>query len=179
MATICLTTIRLANEGDLSPLMTLVKGAVAHMNALGNPQWGEGYPNREHYQEGLDAGHLYVAVDGEGALLGAAVFNTEEDETYQAISWSVPAPAMVVHKMVVSPSAQRQGVASAFFDHCEGMAKAAGIASVRLDTYTKNDRMQNLLLQRGYTHVGHVHFPQNPLPYPCFEKVVSIQDNKI
>lgn len=166
-------TIRLATEADLPPLMVVVKEAVAHMNQLGNPQWGANYPNIEHYQEGLDAGHLYVVEDEKGTLLGAAVFNTAEDETYKAISWSVAPPAMVVHKMVVSPSAQRQGVATAFFDHCEGMARERGIASVRLDTYTKNDRMQGLLKKRGYTHVGHVHFPQNPLPYPCFEKIMT------
>ncbi len=174
-----MVAIRLATQGDLSPLMVVVRDAIAHMHQLGNPQWGEDYPRAEHYQESLDAGHLYVALDGEGALLGAAVFNTEEDETYQAIPWNAPAPAMVIHKMVVNPSAQRQGVASALFDYCETMARERGIPSIRLDTYTKNDRMQNLLMQRGYTHVGHVHFPQNPLPYPCFEKVVSIQDNKI
>ena len=45
-------TIRLAAEEDMDAVWALVSRAVAHMNALGNPQWGEDYPLRIDFEIG-------------------------------------------------------------------------------------------------------------------------------
>ena len=63
--------------------------------------------------------------------------------------------------------------AHALFAFCEALARARGISALRVDTYEENDRMRALILRQGFTPVGAVHFPQNPLPYPCFEKVLG------
>lgn len=164
-------TIRPAVPDDLAHIMAIVERAVDEMNHRGNPQWGPGYPSLAHYAGALAEGSLYVAEDG--ALLGCAVFNTEEEPAYASVSWSLPGPALVIHKMVVDPDAQRRGVASALFAQCEALARAQGLSSLRVDTYTKNDRMQSLLRKQGFSLAGEVHFPMNPLPYLCFEKILT------
>ena len=113
-----------------------------------------------------------VPPGGLPANVGCAVFNTQEEPAYAAIPWSVPGPAMVIHKLAVDPAVQRRGVASALFACCEDLARQQGIASLRIDTYSLNDRMQALIRRQGFTPTGAVHFPINPLPYPCFEKVL-------
>lgn len=168
-----MVTIRPAAPGDLEEIWALVGRAVADMNRRGNPQWGPGYPARAHYAAALEEGTLYAAVDRAGQILGCAVFNTAEEPAYAAVPWSVPGPAMVIHKLAVDPAAQHRGVASALFAFCEGLARDRGISSLRIDTYSKNDRMQALIRKQGFTLTGAVHFPQNPLPYPCFEKVLA------
>lgn len=167
-----MNTIRSATQADLSAIMELLPRAVTDMNVGGNPQWGPNYPTVEHYIEALEGGSLYTVISSEGVVLGCASLNTDEDPAYAPLPWSVPSPAMVIHKMVVDPNAQRQGVASALFDHCEMLARGQGLASLRIDTYTKNERMQALILKKGFQRVGHVHFTPNPLPYPCFEKLL-------
>ena len=165
-------TVRPAAEADLDAIWALVGRAVADMNRRGNPQWGPDYPARSHYAGALAEGGLYAAVDGSGRVLGCAVFDTREEPAYAAVPWSAPGPAMVIHKLAVDPAVQRQGVAGALFAHCEALARQRGIASLRIDTYSLNDRMQALIRKQGFTPAGAVHFPLNPLPYPCFEKVL-------
>lgn len=165
-------TVRPAEKGDLDEIWALVERAVADMNRRGNPQWRPGYPARSHYAGALAEGGLYAAEDESGHILGCAVFNTQEEPAYAAIPWSVPGPAMVIHKLAVDPAVQRRGVASALFACCEDLARQQGIASLRIDTYSLNDRMQALIRRQGFTPTGAVHFPINPLPYPCFEKVL-------
>lgn len=164
-----MATVRPATGGDLPALCALLARAVADMNAGGNPQWDGDYPALNHYSHALEAGELYAAVGENGALMGAAVFNTVEAPEYAPLPWSVPCPALVIHKLVVDPACQRQGVGSALFDYGVRLGRRMRLASLRLDTYTLNRRMQALILKQGFTPVGHVHFDRLPLPYPCFE----------
>ena len=73
-----MVAIRSARPGDLSPLWDLVRRAVAHMNALGNPQWGSDYPTLALYTADQAAGELYVAVNGAGRVLGCAGEDLQE-----------------------------------------------------------------------------------------------------
>lgn len=177
-------TIRFALVSDLDEIWALVCRAVKHMNDLGNPQWGEDYPTREHYAEDVARGELYVVTSNVATasivsptgrwILGVACINTEQASEYAPLPWQIPSPAMVVHRMAVDPLAQRQGVASALFAFTEDLARREGIPAVHMDTYAQNDRMQALVLGRGYQKTGEVRFGRDarPLTYPCFEKVL-------
>ena len=56
--------IRPARAEELDVVWLLVRRAVAHMNELGNPQWGEDYPTRDFYADDLARGELYAARSG-------------------------------------------------------------------------------------------------------------------
>ena len=43
---------------ELEAVWSLVKEAVAHMNTLGNPQWGPDYPTRDHFLQALEANDI-------------------------------------------------------------------------------------------------------------------------
>lgn len=180
-----MTELRLATEQDLGEIWALVVRAIEHMHALGNPQWGEDYPTADHYAHDIRRGELYVAIAtvssatdayaSKPPILGVACINTDQSPEYAPLPWRVSAPAMTIHRMAVDPAAQRQGVASAFFDLTEAMARQRGIAAVHMDTYAENARMQALVRGRGYQRVGEVHFcrAERPLGYPCFEKLLE------
>ncbi len=168
-------TIQLARPRDLDQIWSLVSASVRHMNTGGNDQWGPDYPLRSDYARALDAEQLYTARDGEDSILGAAVFNTEEDAQYAALSgWSAQPPALVIHKLAVSPSARRQGVATAFFRFAYRLAEQWGVASIRMDTYTLNRPMLALMEKEGFRFVGEVFFPGRSLPFLVHEKTVNI-----
>ena len=167
--------IRPARPGELGPLPALLSRAVEHMNASGNPQWGPDYPTSAHYLSDAARGELYLALTEEGVIAGAACLNTAEAPEYAPLPWTVPGPAMVVHRMVVDPCRQRQGVGTAFFAFAEALARSRGLGSLRVDTYSLNAPMLALISSRGFRQVGKVHFDREgrPLGFPCFEKRLS------
>lgn len=164
-------TIQKAAPEELDEIWAMVVRAVAHMNRLGNPQWGEDYPTRQFYADDIARGELYAArVDGQ--LAGVACINTEQAPEYAAVPWQTPPRAIVVHRMAVEPRLQRCGVGAALFRHAEQLARERGLRAFRLDTYSLNDRMQGLLLRLGFQQAGEIHLHGRPLTYPCFEKTL-------
>ncbi|MEG1858433.1 MAG: hypothetical protein RR216_06795, partial [Pseudoflavonifractor sp.] len=62
-----------------------------------------------------------------------------------------------------------------FFTFAEDLARRKSVATLHVDTYEENDRMQRLLSRLGYHPVGEVHFSRTlarPMGYPCFEKLL-------
>ena len=80
-----------ARMEELEPIWSLVGRAVVHMNALGNPQWGEDYPTADFYREDIRRGELYAAYAG-GTLAGVACINTSEAPEYAAMPWTTTPP---------------------------------------------------------------------------------------
>ncbi len=164
-----MTEVRMACPQDLEQVWALVRRAVAHMNALGNPQWGADYPTMDFYREDIRRGELYAAfVDG--TLAGAACVNTAEAPEYTAVPWTAAPPAVVIHRMAVDPAFQRTGVGRALFRFAEEEARRRGLSAMRIDTYSLNHRMQALIRSQGFMQVGEIHLHGRPLTYPCFEK---------
>ena len=161
--------IRPARGEELEEIWALVGRAVAHMNQLGNPQWGPDYPTRDFYAGDMARGELYAALV-DGRLAGVACINTDQSPAYAPLPWTTCPPAVVIHRMAVEPACQRKGVGAAFFRFAEEEARRRGLTALRLDTYSLNHRMQALIRKMGFTQVGEIHLHGRPLPYPCFEK---------
>lgn len=166
-------TIRTVRPEELDRVWELVRAAVARMNAGGSFQWGQDYPTRGDFAGPLAAGELYAACDAGDVILGVVVLNTWEEPVYGELEgWRVPGPALVIHKMAVDPAAQGKGVAGALFAFAIELAQKRGLASLRGDTYTENKAMQHLFERFGFRQVGQVHFPNRPLPFPVYERVL-------
>ena len=166
-------TIRRARPEELDSIWTLVRAAIALMNAQGSFQWSDDYPTREDFAQPLSRGELYAACGEDGELLGVAVFNTFEDPCYEELDgWTARPPALVIHKMAVDPAAQGKGTAAALFAYAIELTRTMGLRSLRGDTYILNQKMQHLFQKFGFRRVGEVHFPDRPLEFPVYEKVL-------
>ena len=163
-----------AAAADLDEIWPMIGRAAAHMNTLGNPQWGEDYPTRAHYAADIGRGELYAARE-DGNILGVACLNTARAEEYAPLLWKSTGPALVIHRMAVNPEMQRRGVGRALFTFAEELARKKGLAAIHADTYSLNAPMQTLFLAMGYSRVGFVRFgrPCRELDYPCFEKLLT------
>ncbi|MEG1857981.1 MAG: GNAT family N-acetyltransferase, partial [Pseudoflavonifractor sp.] len=102
--------IRLARPEDLDAIWSLVTRAVRDMQRRGNPQWDEFYPTRTHYVGDQACGELYVCTDDGGRILGAVCINTDQAPEYASLPWTIPGPAVVLHRMAVDPAAQCRGI---------------------------------------------------------------------
>ena len=164
--------IRCAAPADLDAVWALVERAVAHMNAIGNPQRGADYPTRALYAGDIDRGELYVACTETGAILGAACLNRSETPEYASIPWQYRGEVYSVHRLAVDPAAQRQGVATALLSFAQDLARQNHVSALHVDTYSLNHRMQALFIKQGFVRRGEIHLHGRPLPYPCFEKLL-------
>ena len=166
-------TIRTCTSADLKEVWPLVQAAVARMNAGGNPQWGPDYPTIGHFAQAIADGELYAACGRGGTILGGAVLNTQQEPCYDDLTgWQASPPALNIHKVAVHPNAQGQGVASALFRYAFSLARERGLASIRMDTYCLNGRMQGLMARHGFHYVGNVHFEGRPLAFRAYEKLL-------
>ncbi|MBP3039805.1 GNAT family N-acetyltransferase [Bacillaceae bacterium Marseille-Q3522] len=145
--------IRQAVQEDLQTVIQIVKDAVKIMNEQGNYQWHEDYPAISDYQGDLDKQELYVyGLDGQVA--GAATISKTGHEEYPSVSWTLPDPALVIKRVVVSPHARKAGIANALFQYAEKIAKEQGIFYLKTDTFEKNEAAQKLFKRMGFHFIG-------------------------
>lgn len=160
--------IRTATPADLNVIERELPGIVAAMRATGNDQWGPAYPTIDRFAADLEAGHLFVD-DQAGTVRGFAVFNETEPEVYDTLPWTVPRPAMIIHRLAVLTAFRRQGVADGLFVFAEAMAfdKHQGL---RTDTSARNEPMLTLFAKRGWREVGTLRFPGRETSFVAWEK---------
>lgn len=156
---------------DLSAVMALICDCIQDMQDRGIDQWGGHYPTAEIFADDIKAQTLYLARC-DSKLVGVIVLTECQDQTpeWQGIRWSFGEPALIVHRLAVHPTWQRQGIASRLMDFAEARATQKGYVSIRLDAYTGNPAALGLYEKRGYRRVGQVRFPLRSLPGCCFEK---------
>ena len=162
--------IRLATLNDISPIMELVKAVVPLMNAAGNWQWDDTYPNPAVFEKDISLHQLWLA-DIEGAIAGIAAITTDQDAEYAQVGWDLHETAIVTHRLAVSPDHQGKGIAVALMEQAEKVAVSRGIAVLRVDTNSRNEATQKLFPKLGYRYAGEIDLAFRPgLTFYCYEK---------
>ncbi|MCJ8210207.1 GNAT family N-acetyltransferase [Mucilaginibacter sp. RS28] len=162
--------IRLATTADITPILKVIAKVVPLMNAQGNYQWDNSYPNSQVFENDIEAGHLWVAeLDGE--IVGVSAITTDQEPEYQQVGWDITEPAIVTHRLAVDPDAQGKGVAKALMQQAEAVAVEKGISVLRVDTNTQNKATQALFPKLGYILSGEIGLGFRPgLKFLCYEK---------
>ena len=158
--------------------MQLIAEVLPIMQATGNLQWDDTYPNAAVYTSDVEAGQLWVAdVDSMVAGVIAVIVNEQEPEYAQVQGWDITEPCIVAHRLAVSPHMQGKGIAAQLLKQCEVVAIENSIDLVRLDTNTVNRPMQNLFLKLGYNLGGEITLNKRPgLTFMAFEKRLDFQN---
>ncbi|WP_158824721.1 GNAT family N-acetyltransferase [Mucilaginibacter lacusdianchii] len=166
--------IRLATLEDIEPIMQLIRDVVPLMQATGNQQWDATYPNPDIFSQDIEASQLWVA-DLDNSIVGViAITNSQEGEYAQVPGWDITEPAIVAHRLAVSPHHQGKGIAAALLHQCEVVAQVQGVTLLRLDTNTLNRPMQNLFMKIGYHLAGEIALNNRPNQrFLAFEKRLS------
>ncbi|QJD95148.1 GNAT family N-acetyltransferase [Mucilaginibacter robiniae] len=163
--------IRQAVLADLVPLMQTIREVVAAMQACGNTQWDDTYPNTEVFTQDIAQNYLWIA-DVDGAIGGVlAITDQKEPEYAQIPEWNTPEPAIVLHRLAVNPNYQGMGIAAALLQQAEAEAAKHQIQRIFLDTNSVNRAMQNLSMKLGYHLAGEITLAFRPgLRFMCYEK---------
>ena len=170
----CHLTIRLATPNDIPAVLTLIRRVVPLMNAAGNFQWEDSYPNEAVFRQDIARQHLWLAeLDGQLAGIAALTHN-DQDAEYAQANWDVTEPALVTHRVAVDPAAQGRGVAVALLQKAEELARQQGLRVLRVDTNSENQATQRLFPKLGYRFAGEITLAFRPgLRFFCYEKWVG------
>lgn len=150
---------RRARPADLAAAWRVVGAARDRLLALGRCQWDAAYPAPSDVEADIRGGHAYV-YDEDGQVVAYGAIAIDGEPAYDALAgrWSRPGSYAVVHRLCVAPTALRRGVARRFLHEAEALARAAGAASMRIDTNYDNAEMQALLGSEGYVRCGTVRY---------------------
>ena len=115
-------------------------------------QWKHGsHPSPAFLRESLEAGQVIVGMlkegDDAGALACAMVVNNEGAPGYEAVPWAVEAPLEkvgVLHVVATLPAYHGRGFARQLVRGGADLARAEGLAALRLDTFPHNVRGRGL-----------------------------------
>lgn len=140
--------------------------------------WQRGvYPVRATAQTAVSLGDLFVLEDG-GKILAAGRINQQQVPEYADAAWKYSAPdseVMVLHTLVVEPSAGGRGCARAFLGFYEKYALEHGCHYLRIDTNARNSAARAMYAKHGWREADIVPCDFNGLPgiqLVCLEKKI-------
>ena len=164
--------ICLASLNDIPEIMELIAAVVPVMNAAGNFQWDNTYPNKQVFENDIALNQLWVAkIDG--VIAGVAAITTDQDAEYADVGWDITQTAIVTHRLAVSPKYQGMGIAAALLMQAEQEAIKRNINFLRIDTNTNNQATQKLFPKLGYVFAGEIGLGFRPnLRFCCYEKII-------
>jgi len=165
--------IRRAKISEISNIMAITKECAAFMIAKGIFQWNEHYPSKKAFLKDIEREELYVLLQ-DNILIGTIVISTYMDKEYIPIKWLTRNEKNIyIHRLSVHPDFQSKGYAQQLMDFAEEHARQNGFVSVRLDTFSQNQRNQSFYETRGYQKLGDIFFPkQSEYPFHCYELVL-------
>ena len=167
--------IRRAKLSEIDKIITITRACAAKMIAEHIFQWNDQYPNKEAFLNDLQRNELYVLLD-DLEIIGCIVVSTFKDSEYNGVAWLTEESShYYIHRLAIDPAFQGKGFAKALMDFAENLAQEANITSIRLDTFSQNERNNRFYEARGYTRLGNIYFPkQSNHPFYCYELILNV-----
>ena len=140
-------SIRKAITNDISSVMEVIKSCTIDMISKKIFQWNDKYPNIETFKKDIINKHLYVLVT-ENEILGCVSITFEMDDFYKKIDWiSNTNKNIYVHRLAIHPKHQGLGYAKKMMTFIENIGVENMCESIRLDTFSMNEKKQQFLFK--------------------------------
>ena len=132
------------------------------------------YPSKEAFKKDIEKNTLYV-YKNKLRITGCISICADKDEEYEGVEWiTKDFKNLYLHRLAVHPECQKKGIGRSLMDFAEEYAKLNGFKSVRLDTFSQNQRNNKFYKSRQYVQLGDVFFPmQSKFPFHCYEKIIN------
>jgi len=165
--------IRPAKIEEIPQILSLTKACTQHMLGKGIFQWNEHYPSKEAFLKDVARKELFV-LEQHSIIQGCIAISSLMDEEYIPVKWLTPNDKnLYIHRLAVHPALQGKGKARKLMAAAEQKAADEKYTSIRLDTFSKNERNQRFYESRGYQKLGAIYFPKQSIhPFYCYELVL-------
>lgn len=165
--------IRKATYSDIESILSLTKACAKDMKNKGILQWNDLYPSAEVFAQDIEREELYILTDN-SQIFGTIVISSLMDAEYIPIKWLTPNNHnMYIHRLAVHPEYQGLGLAQNLMDFAETFARTHQYNSIRLDTFSQNQKNQKFYELRNYMRLGSIFFPkQSEHPFYCYELIL-------
>ena len=165
--------IRHAKISEIPDILVITKACAHYMMDRGIYQWNEEYPSAEAFEKDIERNELFV-LEVAKEIIGTVVISTQMDKEYMPVQWLTPnSKNIYIHRLAVDPKFQSMGYAQKLMDFAEKLARKAGCVSIRLDTFSQNNRNQKFYETRGYQKLEDIAYPkQSEHPFHCYELVL-------
>ena len=165
--------IRCAKISEIPHILTIAQACASHMIEKGIFQWNDEYPSKEAFANDIERNELYV-LEKNSEIIGTIVVSTLMDAEYVPVTWLTPNNNnLYIHRLAVHPDFQGKGYAQKLMDFAETYGLKNGFDSIRLDTFSGNDRNQRFYEARGYRKLDDIYYPkQSQYPFHCYELVL-------
>ena len=166
--------IRAAKEEEIDTLLEITRACAKAMIAKNIFQWNEFYPYREAFVEDFENDELYI-LEVNDDIIGCITLSARMDDEYVPISWLTENDNnLYIHRLAIHPNHQGNGYAQQLMDFAEDHASVFTYDSIRLDTFSQNERNQKFYEQRCYKRLGDIYFPKQSVhPFYCYELVIN------
>ncbi len=166
--------IRKAVLSDLDKIMRIISLCTKHMISKKIFQWDENYPSKNIFKEDIDNGYLMVLLL-ESDIIGCVSVSNVMDDFYKKIEWKIESNnSLYVHRLAINPQFQGKGYAKYVMSFIENIGKKNKSKSVRLDTFSLNEKNNKFYSNLGYLKLGHIYFrDQSDMPFNCYEKLLK------
>ena len=164
--------IRIARYEDLEQILVIVKETIDDLQSQGNYQWSESYPTKENFENDIKQAKLYI-YENNNEVAGFICINKNEDQTYKSLSWRKDTEAIVIHRFAVKRSYQRQKIATKLIEFVENFSKNKSINYIKVDTNSKNVKMNALFNKLGFEFIGTVNLRELEDVFNCYDKILD------
>jgi ribosomal protein S18 acetylase RimI-like enzyme len=164
--------IRIARLEDINQIMLIVSETIEDLNSENNHQWSETYPTEVNFTEDINNKALYI-FEKSGQVAGFICINQQEDEAYKELNWNCTEPAIVIHRFAVRRSHQRQSIGTKLLEYIESFARNKDIFYLKVDTNSKNTRMNKLFQKQEYNFIGTINLRGLNDKFNCYDKVLE------
>jgi len=166
--------IELAEINDINDIMKMIHDCANDLISKNIFQWNEKYPSRDIFLSDIEKKNLFILKNNSG-IIGCIALSHEKDIEYTDVKWLTKDDKnLYLHRLAVDPKFQKKGIGKLLMDFAEDYARNNKFISVRLDTFSKNERNNRFYKSRKYTKLDDVYFPnQSEFPFHCYEKILD------
>jgi len=166
--------IELAEINDINDIMKMIHDCANDLIGKNIFQWNEKYPSRDIFLSDIEKKNLFILKNNSG-IIGCIALSHEKDIEYTDVKWlTKDYKNLYLHRLAVDPKFQKKGIGKLLMDFAEDYARNNKFISVRLDTFSKNERNNRFYKSRKYTKLDDVYFPnQSEFPFHCYEKILD------
>jgi len=166
-------SIKKAIIENIDSIMDIVAKCTQDMISNDIFQWNDTYPARETFLKDIEDENLHVLFKKD-KIIGCVSFCNKMDEFYEKVEWLSDSNNNVyVHRLAITPTEQGNGYSKILMNYIEKESKIRNVDSIRLDTFSVNEKNNKLYKGLGYKKLGQIYFrKQSDYPFNCYEKLL-------